>query len=388
MASSPPPPPTPLVAASILTSSKRELSSLFHITEKLLNRIWNSTIDLEHEIEPFWSVRSFLRSDKHYQDFQFTASLVEAVKQRNLEMAQWLFEHFPEWGVGREVVEAAAEVGALSVLQFFRQNGRNLNPHDDDEEDEDENNREQRGIDWGYEDATKAVVGGHRDVVMWLYQYAGSYTRDDQKTTLAVIASGDVELIQWLWGRLDMPPGNGMREAAANGHIEMLELLEFQGYGGIDVGQLVKTAEAGQLNAVRWTIRDLDRQDRNYRDWGDYGFALRSDSNSGRVEITRLGWEAGLAIHAAAVNGHLDVAKYLYNRIDIRLDFDDKVQGGRVSRDTMVLAAERGFLDVVQWLWAEFGDDSTMNLLSACTNEQSSSCIKLAKIQSLKTPAT
>ncbi|KAL4164192.1 hypothetical protein KRP22_004812 [Phytophthora ramorum] len=230
MASPPPPPPTPLVAASILTSSKRELSSLFHITEKvssfldtsvelplhkactfgslkLLNRIWNSTIDLEHETEPFWSVRSFLRSDKHYQDFQFTASLVEAVKQRNLEMVQWLFEHFPEWGVGREVVEAAAEVGALSILQFFRQNGRNLNPHDDDEEDEDENNREQRGIDWGYEGATKAAVAGHRDVVMWFYQYAGSYTRDDQKTTLAVIASGDVELIQWLWERLDMPPG-------------------------------------------------------------------------------------------------------------------------------------------------------------------------------------
>ncbi|KAL4140854.1 hypothetical protein PRNP1_015134 [Phytophthora ramorum] len=137
----PPPPPTPLVAASILTSSKRELSSLFHITEKvssfldtsvelplhkactfgslkLLNRIWNSTIDLEHEIQPFWSVEAF----------SARTSTTKISSSR--------------------LLEAAAEVGALSILQFFRQNGRNLNPHDDDEEDEDENNREQRGIDW------------------------------------------------------------------------------------------------------------------------------------------------------------------------------------------------------------------------------------------------
>ncbi|KUF98109.1 hypothetical protein AM588_10007390 [Phytophthora nicotianae] len=94
-------------------------------------------------------------------------------------------------------------------------------------------------------------------------------------------------------------------------------------------------------------------------------------------------WEASLAIHAAAIHGHLDVAKYLHSRIDIPLDAIDRVKedwrlykrlkaisrqigqnnnAAKVSGVTMLLAAQRGHADVVQWLYEEYHGDPRINL--------------------------
>lgn len=93
--------------------------------------------------------------------------------------------------------------------------------------------------------------------------------------------------------------------------------------------------------------------------------------------------EASLAIHAACVNGHLDVAKYLHARIDKplnRLDeykekdrlerriqalasrLGDEHNAALVAGETMLRAAEKGFLDVVQWLYTEYHADPRLNL--------------------------
>ncbi|KAL3663271.1 hypothetical protein V7S43_011680 [Phytophthora oleae] len=173
--------------------------------------------------------------------------------------------------------------------------------------------------------------------------------------------------------------------AAASGHMEILQWFQDNGkYTEADAGTLVKAAVAGQLKVVQWII-DRDRKDDTlgYESGPDDGDRPR------RTYITCLGGEARLAIHAAAINGHLEVAKYLHAKIDKPLNqaereletrrlsqrirelwscfrrsaypnIDDVIK--ELSEETMMLAAERGFLDVVKWLYTQYHADPTVSL--------------------------
>ncbi|KAG7381229.1 hypothetical protein PHYPSEUDO_006273 [Phytophthora pseudosyringae] len=375
-------PASPLLIATLLLQSKPQLASLHHVADaitsfldtsvelplhkackfgslELLSRIWSSTVDLPQG-DSSWSVRRLLHSEKFYQQFQFTHSLVEAAKQKDLGMTRWLFERFPACDVRREAVEEAAKAGALEILQYFHENGKNMNSYIDDEGDSDV---EQRHVFWGYEDAVLAARAGYSDVVRWLYNFADSHTRCEQKVTRTVIETGCVALIEWLWQRLDAPPHEGMLGAAANGHAQMLELLEYEGCSTNPFAIIVRAAEVGQLNVVRWAFESI------------------------RNRPSQPSWEAGLAVHNAVVNGHLEVAKYIYARIND----EDESQGkenlaawkkavmsvlapesncAAISRETVILAAERGFAEAVQWLWTEFGDGLAMEALSVMNDAE------------------
>ncbi|KAG6941337.1 hypothetical protein JG688_00018719, partial [Phytophthora aleatoria] len=85
---------------------------------------------------------------------------------------------------------------------------------------------------------------------------------------------------------------------------------------------------------------------------------------------------ATLSIHTAATHGHLQVAKYLretasrsvcggytahFTGQEIEslrgVIVEASPEAQRVSGRTMILAAKKGFLNVIQWLYAEYGDD-------------------------------
>ncbi|KAF1795818.1 Ankyrin repeat-containing domain [Phytophthora cactorum] len=115
-------------------------------------------------------------------------------------------------------------------------------------ESDDDNDTEEKTlfVDWGYEDAAKAAAAGHRDIVMGFYENAGSDIRNDEEALKAVAASRDVTLVRWLLHvqRRTITPRKGMHEAAANGHVNMLELLTEEGYLEDDsVGLLAEASE-------------------------------------------------------------------------------------------------------------------------------------------------
>ncbi|ETI46277.1 hypothetical protein F443_09317 [Phytophthora nicotianae P1569] len=363
---------------------------------RLLNRIWNSTIDLESNGRGMWSIRKLLRSYKLYGKLQFTLCLLEAVKINSLEIVQWLFERFPDYGVRRPVVYGAAEAGALEILQYFREHGTTVN-HEDEENleggrwnEETENWEKGRWVYWGNEDAAQAALGGHQDAVMYIYETTAYEDRCDYDTIGGAIIRGDLELAEWLSDRLDMLPDgpDAHLGAAANGHVRSLQWLHARGqYSMYDVGVLVRAAEAGHLDVVRWII-DRDWNDQGLgtdsgEDEDEYAMGYNRGNRTRRTHITCLGGEASLAIHAAAIHGHLDVAKYLHSRIDIPLDAIDRVKedwrlykrlkaisrqigqnnnAAKVSGVTMLLAAQRGHADVVQWLYEEYHGDPRINL--------------------------
>ncbi|ETI32050.1 hypothetical protein F443_21062 [Phytophthora nicotianae P1569] len=53
-----------------------------------------------------------------------------------------------------------------------------------------------RYIHWGGKDTANAASGGQRSIVRWLYQFDTEYDQFDNDTMKAVVARGDVELVQ------------------------------------------------------------------------------------------------------------------------------------------------------------------------------------------------
>ncbi|KAG7381232.1 hypothetical protein PHYPSEUDO_006276 [Phytophthora pseudosyringae] len=217
----------------------------------LLGRIWDSDVDLEQVVSPSWSIRSLLRSEKRYQEFQFSLTLIAAVKRQNLEMAQWIFDHFPVLKVNQHVVQEAAKAGALRILQYFLDNDIDAMDEETGQEKSKSEGPKRRKIHWGGCDAANAARAGHGNVVKWLYEETQSGARADEETMKAAVGSGDIELVKSLKEKLDLWPAEGVQEAAVNGHFEMLKWMHENGHydDEVSAGTLLKAAEKGHVDS-------------------------------------------------------------------------------------------------------------------------------------------
>lgn len=168
-----------------------------------------------------------------------------------------------------------------------------------------------------------------------------------------------------------LPIGHNLvHEVAAQGRLDVLQWLEknepMRSTAG---GVLLMAAEYGHLEVVRWLL-DLD---------------LRSHANDNQSRLTDLGGEASLAIHIAAVNGHLEIAKYLRARADkplnayqraveneehlhqirsLKIRLGELCKAAKVTIDTLIEAGKNGHVHVVQWLWVEYVYDPKVSAFS------------------------
>ncbi|OWY90567.1 hypothetical protein PHMEG_00041251, partial [Phytophthora megakarya] len=153
-------------------------------------------------------------------------------------------------------------------------------------------------------------------------------------------------------------------------------------------GVLLKAAENGHLKIVRWLVeRDLH----NYRFKEEASEEDEYFLDIPHMRVTALGAEASLSIHAAAINGHLDVAKYLRDHVEKAVSKANKKRESHgkeatllrlssygfeklaqpVSNETMLQAAKNGHLEVVKWLYSEFGTDRDINLFDEVSHRES-----------------
>ncbi|KAG2785995.1 hypothetical protein JG687_00009813 [Phytophthora cactorum] len=117
-------------------------------------------------------------------------------------------------------MQTAADAGAQDILECFAANGTNINGYDNEEEGE----SGPPYVDSGDDDAAKAIS---RIPPGRMYRRVNSYDRDELAMQAAV-AAGIVELAVWLIDVVDMEPSEGIAEAAGNGHLPMLEILNRQ----------------------------------------------------------------------------------------------------------------------------------------------------------------
>ncbi|KAE9272201.1 hypothetical protein PR003_g30279, partial [Phytophthora rubi] len=226
-------------------------------------------------------------------------------------------------------------------------------------------------VEWGPKNLKKAVACGHSDVAWWLVEHRPHVLHNLNKALHCAVRNGDVLVAEWLLSQGARwphdPRGHSAgHQLAQNGRLDVLKWLDGKGQIGKALGYLANAAEGGQLDVVRWLI---ERDTRNSR-----------ESSKGRM--TNLGGQASLAIHAAAVYGHLNVAKYLRAQAKApssvqyalqaqkqrRLVEHLRHQLGRYNRSamvsgkTMATAAGKGYIGMVQWLHEEFGCDPEVDL--------------------------
>ncbi|KAK1940853.1 putative ankyrin repeat protein [Phytophthora citrophthora] len=306
----------------------------------LLDRIWESSIDIDNDS---WTLRKFIRTELNYMHYQASKSMMEAVHLKDLEMVRWLAVRFPGFRVSMEVMNLAATSGVLDILQFFYD-------HSIDHQDT-------LLVAWLDNYLAAGVHSQKLEVVEWLYAHGPSEERKLNQALQAAVGWSNIPIAEWLLAHgatwevdaVGLHPAHSVMENS--GSVEMLQWLDEQGQLDCIKDLLVKAASGGYIDAVHWL---LDRSQR--------------------------GVDIRLAIHKAASNGHLEIARLLYSRAEIPQDRDmrelqrveDEQQLGykinywspMVSGQSMFEASRGGFLDVVQWLYMELGDYPDIDLFN------------------------
>ncbi|KAE9047005.1 hypothetical protein PR003_g1321 [Phytophthora rubi] len=278
-------------------------------SRKLLDRIWDSCCTTRADTDSAWSIRNYLRTDRHYLQFQFRCSLLEAVKTGDEYVVEWLFEHCTDCYVPVEVVEKAAELGKLHILKFFRKAAPL---------------RQQ--IHWGGRDAEKAACRGHSNVVWWLLAHAPAQ-RNVGNIMSAAVRSGDIPLMEWLirneFNRHihDRPR---ISDAVLTGNLEVVKWMYNHGFTDNGDEALMNAASNDDLEMVSWLL--------------DH----------------RIGLDSIGAFNSALRNRSLKCAKYLDEHYEL-------MEVGHCFEQAMMIASNSE-LEAVKWLVEEFTDDPDIDL--------------------------
>ncbi|KAE9184554.1 hypothetical protein PF002_g26401 [Phytophthora fragariae] len=284
----------------------------------LLERIWNgshpetspSPADLGPGNGPKWSRRHYLRTDKHYNRFQFQGAIVEAAKHQELEkameMVQWLYDHFHGCIVPFGAVSAAASHGHLEILKFFKKHEISGKLGDDRDEIEAEWGNVVR---WGRRDMEAAAENNHFDIFWWLHKHAPAprYLNNVMKSALR---DGNLLMLDWIQAhylaRRDGSQNNvGSQDDAGIGDTAESLLSERRFF-------MADAIIGGQLVALEWLLDNGYDAGDNHCNW-----VILAALQTNLLDI--LDWlietkvvEAGRILNVAAEEGRLDVAKDFY----------------------------------------------------------------------------
>ncbi|KUF89862.1 hypothetical protein AM587_10005822 [Phytophthora nicotianae] len=304
---------------------------------RLLNRIWESS-DPNAEKSTSWSPCQHLRTDVYYCQFQFTKSLRAAVGRGDLGVVKWVLDHFSGCTAGVEVVEEAARHGQLKILQYLLQYG-----HCGD-----------RAVDtkniilWGGDDLVNAIAEGHGHMGRWLYENTPDTRRNLETAMSYAVKQGDRPLVQWLIDvvyeaePLLLPPS--MDDAAAGGHMELLQWIYEQGYGGCSGNALEAAAKNGRLDMVQWLVEN--RVTKGARE------GVRAACGEGHLNVVQWLLERvdvqypHFAMNCAIRQGHLDIVKYL-------------CKVGIVNEPSLMVidAASNGHVHMIKWFLENYGTE-------------------------------
>ncbi|KAL3665729.1 hypothetical protein V7S43_009162 [Phytophthora oleae] len=84
----------------------------------LLDRIWFHSQRSRGE-DWRWCPAASLQTNRHYKRWQFSQSLIQAIRRRDLVLVDWIFRHFTRCVSEVKVVEEAASTGQLEILKFL-----------------------------------------------------------------------------------------------------------------------------------------------------------------------------------------------------------------------------------------------------------------------------
>ncbi|RLN43696.1 hypothetical protein BBJ28_00013361 [Nothophytophthora sp. Chile5] len=212
----------------------------------------------------------------------------------------------------------------------------------------------------GHLEMMQLLVKSHASLIAPNTAWSGFW----QDAMGAACDQGHLSVVRWLLEHLMGSTitgitSEGVHNAAVEGHLELAQLLHSHSYGGCTADTMYQAAEAGHLPVVQWIHAQFGVEPGAKLFSEVPTFFDRSVPSAG-----------GSAMNAAAINGHLEVVKFLHS-----LDEPENPRGRKRVRDengkqrttaqperdgrkpwatnaAMDEAAAGGHLEVVQWLHA------------------------------------
>ncbi|KAE9302027.1 hypothetical protein PF001_g14178 [Phytophthora fragariae] len=267
-----------------------------------------------------WTAAKLLQSEPHYNRWEFSQAMLQAVGRGDLVMLQWLLAHFPGCPVSSEVVEEAARGGHLWVLQLL------------------EADRTHGGIEWSDRSVDEAARSGKWELVRWLLRRTGSTKEarraDDDVVNCAFEQNNLVE-VKWAIER-----GFRVRsitfpdcvEAEWQGRAEILRYLLDGGHVPVaNIGGIAayRAARFGALDFIKWLAS-------TYKELIDVQYWTHAAEN-------------------ASEGGHLSVVQWVFMNVG-------GIARGNGPSVAMFAAAENGKVDVVEWLYKQYGSKLNVEL--------------------------
>lgn len=130
-------------------------------------------------------------------------------------------------------------------------------------------------------------------MALWLYKYVNVEYRDEKESLEAAAVMCNVEFFEWLDDKIGLEIEVDIREAAANGHLEVKRLYEQdleEEEMHFDRGVLVAAVEKGQMEVVRWLI-EYDGEVEDYHNdthlESEDGYHSGGESTHTAVNMTR-----------------------------------------------------------------------------------------------------
>ncbi|EGZ05524.1 hypothetical protein PHYSODRAFT_533743, partial [Phytophthora sojae] len=164
---------------------------------KLLDLLWEASCTSMDTRSVGWSLSNFLRSEPHYYHWEFIVSLLVAANRGNLEVVQWLFDHFSGCEAPADAFEEAAVNDHLPVVKFLLANSDNC--------------RDENVVHWSDYVVTEAATKGHLELVRWLYDNVAHKISQDctDRVIEQALRFGSIELAEEM-----TPPGQNILEYA------------------------------------------------------------------------------------------------------------------------------------------------------------------------------
>ncbi|KAL3666074.1 hypothetical protein V7S43_008865 [Phytophthora oleae] len=163
----------------------------------LVARIWSHS-QLHPGEGSRWCPAASLQTNRHYKRWQFSQSLIQAIRRRDLALIDWIFAHFTHGATDVEVVEEAASTGQLEILEFLLEKDSR---HTQEEYEVGNANGDGNGVTWGGEEMELAVMNGHSDVVLWLLEHTSTTHRAQRGVLIKAVRSGNLSIVKLLVSR-------------------------------------------------------------------------------------------------------------------------------------------------------------------------------------------
>ena len=191
----------------------------------------------------------------------------------------------------------------------------------------------------------KAAKAGQLDVIKWLASKMDSWSEDfsTEPFNLRVAmcaeaaAKGHLHILEWMQQHTPAKIDRKVLEkAASNGHLHILKWLHQRNPLKKSLKQVcAKAAKGGHMEIVLWAVSNGVKLSSKY---------LAKAASGGQIDIIRYLKDQGLkwdntACTEAANNGRLETLKWAV------------AEGATLTHETCIRAAAGGHLDILKWLW-------------------------------------